>query len=108
MTNDRERRLPAALSLAGQRVLVTGAARGIGLATAVAVAELGAELVLNDIAPTDAARAAIEAVGGVCTLAPGDLTREGFIAELLSGPRVHAVAHCAGILDPRPWRNNPN
>jgi 3-oxoacyl-[acyl-carrier protein] reductase len=100
--------LPAALSLAGQRVVVTGASRGIGFATAVAVAGLGAEVVLNDLAPLARTREAIEAVGGSCTEAPGDLTADGFVASLLGGGRVHAVAHCAGILDPKPWQDDPN
>ncbi len=103
-----DRKLPAAFSLAGQRVLVTGAARGIGRAAAMAIAELGAEVVLNDIAPLDAARAAILAAGGSCMVAPGDLTVAGTIETLLADPRIHAVAHCAGILDPRPWRDDPD
>ena len=43
--------LPSALDLRGRRALVTGAASGIGRATATALAQLGAELLLADRAP---------------------------------------------------------
>ena len=46
--------LPAALSMEGKRVLVTGAASGIGRATALVLGQLGAELVLVDRAPARA------------------------------------------------------
>ena len=36
----------------------------------------------------------------------GDLTEDGFIASLFAGDRVHAVAHCAGILEGRPWHED--
>jgi NAD(P)-dependent dehydrogenase (short-subunit alcohol dehydrogenase family) len=40
--------LPSALDLRGRRALVTGAASGIGRASALALAQLGAELLLTD------------------------------------------------------------
>ena len=39
--------------LAGQVAIVTGAARGIGAATAVALAQAGAYVLVNDILPPD-------------------------------------------------------
>ena len=54
-------------TVSGQRVLVTGAASGIGRAIARACARKGAELFLTDInaEPLDAVAAEIRAAGGV-------------------------------------------
>ena len=98
--------LPAALSMQGKRAIVTGAASGIGRATAIVLAQLGAELVLCDRAPLDAIRDEVQAMGTTCTVAQGDLTSDPFIAELFAGAPVHALAHCAAILEGRPWRED--
>jgi 3-oxoacyl-[acyl-carrier protein] reductase len=95
--------LPAALSMEGRRALVTGAASGIGRATALVLAQLGAELLLCDRAPMDATCDEIQAGGGKCAMTQGDLTDDAFMASLFADSRVHAVAHCAGILEGRPW-----
>jgi 3-oxoacyl-[acyl-carrier protein] reductase len=100
--------LPSALDLHGRRVLVTGAASGIGRATAIALAELGAELLLTDRASVAATRGAVEQLGAACNTAEGDLTSDAFIGELLSGERINALAHCAAILESRPWREDDN
>ena len=94
--------LPAALSMQGKRALVTGAASGIGMATALVLAQLGAELIISDRAPMDGTRDQIQAGGGTCTIVQGDLADDAFIAGFFSGGRVDAVAHCAGILEARP------
>lgn len=95
--------LPAALSMQGKHVLVTGAASGIGKATALVLAQLGATLVISDRATMNQTQDEIQSGGGVCTLAQGDLTDDAFIASFFAGERINAVAHCAGILEGRLW-----
>jgi 3-oxoacyl-[acyl-carrier protein] reductase len=100
--------LPSALSLHGRRVLVTGAASGIGRATAIVLAQLGAELLMTDRAPLDDVRADAARIGSTCTAEQGDLPSDVFIATLFTGRRIHAVAHCAAILEGRNWREDPD
>jgi len=90
----------------GRRALITGAASGIGRATALVLAQLGATVVITDRAALDETRDAIVAAGGTCTAVRGDLTEDTFIAAFFAAERVHAVAHCAGVLDGRPWRED--
>jgi 3-oxoacyl-[acyl-carrier protein] reductase len=95
--------LPGALSMEGRRAVVTGAASGIGKATALVLAQLGAEVVIIDRAPMGETMDGIQAAGGICTVMQGDLTDDAFIARFFAGARVHAVAHCAAILAEQPW-----
>ena len=99
--------LPAALSMQGKTALVTGAASGIGKATALVLAQLGARLIIVDQAPVEATSDEISAAGGSCSAMQGDLTEDAFLASLFTADRLHAVAHCAGILDGRPWSEDP-
>jgi len=96
--------IPAALDMQGKRVLVTGAASGIGKATALVLAQLGADLLVVDRAPLDVTAAEIQAAGVTCDVSQGDLTDDGFLAGLFAGARLHAMAHCAAILEGRDWR----
>ena len=68
----------------GQLALVTGASRGIGAATAEALAAAGAHVVLTarDTKALEAVEERIHAAGGQATIAPLDLTEPDGIARL--------------------------
>ena len=70
--------------LEGRVALVTGASRGIGAATAQALAEAGAHVVLTarTARDLDAVEEAIHEAGGTATIAPMDLTESDSIARL--------------------------
>lgn len=70
--------------LAGKVAIVTGAARGIGAATAVALAEAGASVVVNDIASPDETIAKIAAAGGRAQAAVADCTDQPAIEEIVA------------------------
>lgn len=62
--------------------LVTGAAQGLGLATATLLAGLGFHLILSDIQALDAALARVRAHDGEVEGAQGDISSEVFVREL--------------------------
>jgi NAD(P)-dependent dehydrogenase (short-subunit alcohol dehydrogenase family) len=70
--------------LAGQLALVTGASRGIGAATAIALAAKGAHVVLTarTAKGLEAVEETIFDAGGSATIAPLDLTQTDSIARL--------------------------
>ena len=82
--------------LIGQLALVTGASRGIGAATALALARAGAHVILTarDARALDAVEEAIATEGGHATIAPMDLAEPDAIARLAT-----AVASRWGALD---------
>ncbi|MEE4339243.1 SDR family NAD(P)-dependent oxidoreductase [Erythrobacter sp.] len=70
--------------LAGKTALVTGASRGIGAATAKALAEAGAHVILvsRRVKALEEIEDAIHAIGGTSTIAPLDLTEADSVARL--------------------------
>ncbi len=82
--------------LDGQLALVTGASRGIGAATAEALAAVGAHVVLTarTAAGLEAVEERIHDAGGSATIAPLDLTDGDSIGRLAS-----AIAERWGALD---------
>jgi NAD(P)-dependent dehydrogenase (short-subunit alcohol dehydrogenase family) len=74
-------------SFSGQLALVTGASRGIGAATAKALATAGAHVILTarDAKALEGVEEAIFAAGGSATIAPVDLAEPEGIARLAAG-----------------------
>jgi NADP-dependent 3-hydroxy acid dehydrogenase YdfG len=96
LTEGRGGVMDEALALSGRVAIVTGAARGLGRAEALALARAGARLVVNDL-PGEAVQAVadqIAAAGGAARVVAGD------VAEWPAGERLLAAALAAyGRLD---------
>lgn len=75
--------------LAGKLALVTGASKGIGAATAKALAAAGAHVVLTarDVKGLEEVEDAIHAAGGTSTIAPVDLSESDGVARLATALR---------------------
>lgn len=92
-------------TFSGQLALVTGASRGIGAATATALAAAGAHVVLTgrDTKALEAVEDSIFRAGGNATIAPVDLAEPDGIARLASAiagrwSALDMLVHCAAIL----------
>jgi NAD(P)-dependent dehydrogenase (short-subunit alcohol dehydrogenase family) len=95
--------------LAGRLAVVTGASRGIGAATAEAIAAAGAHVVLaaRDQEALDAVARSVRDAGGQATVVASDVSNPVdverlFAAAEAAGPPV-ALVCAAGVLTPAPF-----
>jgi NAD(P)-dependent dehydrogenase (short-subunit alcohol dehydrogenase family) len=95
--------------LAGRVAVVTGASRGIGAATATAMAMAGAQVVLaaRDRQALDGVAGRIKDAGGQATPVPTDVSDEAAVehlfAEVTAIGRLSALVCAAGVLTPAPF-----
>jgi len=95
--------------LAGRLAVVTGASRGIGAATAAAVAAAGAHVVLaaRDRQALDGVARRIKDAGGQATPVPTDVSNEAAVerlfAEVTGVGQLGALVCAAGVLTPAPF-----
>ncbi len=95
------------LPLEGRRVVVTGAARGLGASAALALAGAGAECLLLDRSATELDATAARLRGGARTLIADLSDRAGRRRAARDAIRfaagdLAALVHCAGVLRRRP------
>ncbi len=83
--------------LSGSRILVTGAAQGIGAASATLCASLGAELILVDRASAGAVASAIADAGGSAQAYPADVASRADVERIAAevGPLDALVLNAA-------------
>jgi 3-oxoacyl-[acyl-carrier protein] reductase len=95
------------LSLQGKTALVTGAATGIGRATALLFAEAGARVVVNHLNQTAQAQAVVQAItdaGGEALAIDADVSRATDVQRLVAeAGEVHILVNNAGILQEKPF-----
>jgi NAD(P)-dependent dehydrogenase (short-subunit alcohol dehydrogenase family) len=95
--------------LAGRLAVVTGASRGIGAATAAAVAAAGAHVVLaaRDGQALDGVAGRIRDAGGQATPVPADVSSEAAVGRLFADVtgvgQLSALICAAGVLTPAPF-----
>jgi len=95
--------------LAGRLAVVTGASRGIGAATARAIAAAGAHVVLaaRDREALDGVAGQIRHAGGRAMAVPTDVSSEADVERLFAtatgAGRLSALVCAAGVLTPAPF-----
>lgn len=82
------------MTLAGRKVLVTGAASGIGASCARVLAEAGAEVVVLDVRGEEAQQVAAEVRGRALVV---DLADLGAVDQAMAGLEVDVVVNNAGL-----------
>ncbi|MGE0259867.1 MAG: SDR family NAD(P)-dependent oxidoreductase [Alphaproteobacteria bacterium] len=106
MTGDAARTGQDPFRLDGALALVTGAGRGIGRAVAVALAEAGAELLLNSRTPRELEEVAAEIArgGGRARPLPFDVTDSRAARDAIAAlPRLDILVNNAGLNRPQPF-----
>jgi NAD(P)-dependent dehydrogenase (short-subunit alcohol dehydrogenase family) len=85
----------------GQTVIITGAASGIGRATAARVAKEGGRVIAVDISADRLTEFAASVTGAEIVPVAGDITKQADIDAIVAaaGPSIHALANVAGIND---------
>jgi 2-deoxy-D-gluconate 3-dehydrogenase len=89
--------------LDGKVAVVTGAARGLGQAMAVGLAEAGADVALVDILPMDESKAAVEKLGHKCIAITADLMKTDSVEDIVQTTvkelgRLDILFNNAGII----------
>lgn len=103
--------MSVSLSLAGQTALITGAATGIGRATALLFAQAGARVVVNhwnQPADTASLLQAITAAGGQAVAISADVSDPADVTRLVKEALravgdIHVLVNNAGILQENPF-----
>ncbi|HWS49678.1 MAG TPA: SDR family oxidoreductase, partial [Microbacterium sp.] len=92
---------PHAARFEGRTVIVTGAASGIGRATALRIAAEGGRVIGVDVARERLEATAAEVADGALVPVVADITDEAGIASILAAAegRVHGLANVAGVMD---------
>ena len=92
------------MELSGQAAIVTGAGRGIGRATALELARMGADIVIAelDAAGAEKTAGAIQALGRKALVVPTDVTRRADLAAMADRTqkqfgRIDVLVNNAGI-----------
>lgn len=93
-------------TLSGKRIVITGAGSGIGRATAILAATMGADLVLIDVNPESLEETKVlitkaEVICSVVDLTDSDAIESSIKETVLSGP-IDGLFHCAGISSRKP------
>jgi len=102
--------MPVTLDLSGRVAIVTGASSGIGVATARALAEAGAGVVVagRDEGRLRRCAEGVDAIGGRCREVLTDITADGAPEQIVGAAldafaRIDILVHSAGLFEPIPF-----